>query len=371
MTTRPEGDPLDQLGAPRPAPARCLTIDLGPLAGRRRGRWPLHRCSTDPTCGLERCVARAAGNPLFLGAAVARTRGGRDDAVPAIGPEPGAGPARPARPGRPQGACGPPRCWGSASRWRPCAPSWTGPATIRASSSQRLLVRPVGEGLLFAHALIRDAVYDMLLRKAPAPRAAPPCRRAGSPARDAGPPRRAPGPRRGPGGGAGLPAAAARRRRPAYRNEAALGLAGAAWRLPTSGPTRFALACLAGDMLHDLGAAALAPDGLRRALDVAADDAERCRARFGLAAVKRVTDRLDGALADLTSAEGAAAVAHGLAAELARSTTCAATCSSRWARRRACASTRRRSGHAAGGRSPELEARPGRPRRRRDTRAAG
>ena len=54
-----------------------------------------------------------------------------------------------------------------------------------------------------------------------------------------------------------------------------------------------------------------------RALDVAADDAERCRAWIGLAAVKRVTDDLDGAFADLERAEAAAA-AQGLLAEAAR-----------------------------------------------------
>jgi tetratricopeptide (TPR) repeat protein len=54
-----------------------------------------------------------------------------------------------------------------------------------------------------------------------------------------------------------------------------------------------------------------------QALSVAADDAERCRAWLGLAAVKRVTDDLEGAFADLERAEAAAA-GHGLLAEATR-----------------------------------------------------
>ena len=55
------------------------------------------------------------------------------------------------------------------------------------------------------------------------------------------------------------------------------------------------------------------------ALAAAEGEAERCRALIGLAAVKRVTDDLDGALADLAEAEAeAAAGAQGLPAELSR-----------------------------------------------------
>lgn len=53
------------------------------------------------------------------------------------------------------------------------------------------------------------------------------------------------------------------------------------------------------------------------ALDVAADDRERCTAWIGLAAVKRVTDDLAGAMADLEQAN-AVAVPHHLLPEQAR-----------------------------------------------------
>ena len=53
------------------------------------------------------------------------------------------------------------------------------------------------------------------------------------------------------------------------------------------------------------------------AADAAVDDRERCTARIGLATVKRVTDDLAGALADLEQAE-AVAVRHQFVAEQAR-----------------------------------------------------
>ena len=62
---------------------------------------------------------------------------------------------------------------------------------------------------------------------------------------------------------------------------------------------------------------AAAGDAYGAALVAAESAAERCRARIGLAAVKRVTDDLDGAFTDLEQAE-ADAVAQGLTAERAR-----------------------------------------------------
>jgi tetratricopeptide (TPR) repeat protein len=53
------------------------------------------------------------------------------------------------------------------------------------------------------------------------------------------------------------------------------------------------------------------------ALETASDDLERCRARIGLAAVKRVTEDLQGAFSDLEQAE-AAAVSQELVVEQAR-----------------------------------------------------
>jgi tetratricopeptide (TPR) repeat protein len=81
---------------------------------------------------------------------------------------------------------------------------------------------------------------------------------------------------------------------------------------------RFALTYLHGDLLHDLGVMPEAGRAYERALTVAVSDLERCRAWIGLAAVKRMTDDLEGAFADLERAEEAATAQGGLLAERAR-----------------------------------------------------
>ena len=98
-------------------------------------------------------------------------------------------------------------------------------------------------------------------------------------------------------------------RPPEYRYEVALRLVRRGLELAAEAANRFALALFEGDILHDLGVMPEALVAYERALGVAADDAERCRAWIGLAAVKRVTDDLDGAFADLERAEAAAASA--------------------------------------------------------------
>jgi tetratricopeptide (TPR) repeat protein len=80
---------------------------------------------------------------------------------------------------------------------------------------------------------------------------------------------------------------------------------------------RFALTCFQGEILHDLGIMPEAGAAFAAALEAAPDDGARCRAWLGLAAVKRVTEDLEGAFADLERAE-AAARRLGLNGQLAR-----------------------------------------------------
>jgi tetratricopeptide (TPR) repeat protein len=102
-----------------------------------------------------------------------------------------------------------------------------------------------------------------------------------------------------------------------YRQDAALHLVERGLALASERADRFALLCLQGEILHDLGAIAEAGRAYQAALDEAASDPERCAAWIGLAAVKRVTDNLAGAVADLEQAE-TVAVQHHLLAEQAR-----------------------------------------------------
>jgi hypothetical protein len=65
MTSRIEGDPLDREWRSRTAGAPLITIDLGPL--RREEALTLASAFSDAENQFaERCVERAAGNPLFL-----------------------------------------------------------------------------------------------------------------------------------------------------------------------------------------------------------------------------------------------------------------------------------------------------------------
>jgi tetratricopeptide (TPR) repeat protein len=179
---------------------------------------------------------------------------------------------------------------------------------------RHLLVRPIGDEFLFGHALIRDGVYDSLLRSR---RTALHLRAAEWFAtRDlalrAEHLDRAQDP--------GAPEAyldAAHRQLATYRYDAALALAERGLAIARTREQIFGLTCLRGEILHDLGAMIEARDAYGAALEAANDDAQRCRAWLGLAAVKRVTDDLDGAFADLDRAEAVAA-RLGLDAELAR-----------------------------------------------------
>ena len=100
--------------------------------------------------------------------------------------------------------------------------------------------------------------------------------------------------------------AAARAQMAEYHYEAAKQLAARGFELAREPADRAALSCLRGDILLDLGETPEALKAFEAALSAATYDAERCRAWIGRAAVKRITDDLDGAFADLERAEAAA-----------------------------------------------------------------
>ncbi len=73
----------------------------------------------------------------------------------------------------------------------------------------------------------------------------------------------------------------------------------------------------AGDLLHEQGSVAMSVSAYRKALELARDGGERCRALIGIAGCMRVTDNFDDALQALEEAEALAAAAQ-MTAELAR-----------------------------------------------------
>ncbi|HEX5080013.1 MAG TPA: AAA family ATPase, partial [Geminicoccaceae bacterium] len=312
LTSRLEGDPLDHVWRSSTGGSPLLTLDLAPL--RDDEAEALARAYVDASAELaRRCVARAAGNPLFLDQLLRHAEESTEGGVP--GSVQSLVQARldhlpPADRQALQAASV------LGQRFAPDALAHLleRPTHDCANLVRHLLVRPIGDELLFAHALIRDGVYDSLLRS----------RRAALHLRAAEwfAPRdlalRAEHLDR-----AENPAAsdayleAARGQVATYRYDAALNLAERGLALARTEEQRFGLTCLRGDILHDLGAMAEARDAYGAALEAASDDTQRCRAWLGLAAVKRVTDDLDGAFDDLDRAEGVAACL-GLNAERAR-----------------------------------------------------
>ena len=310
-TSRVEGDPLDQAWRASTDGCPLTTVDLGPL----RASEAEALASVHGGVGSEfarRCVERAAGNPLFLEQLLRHAEESVNGVVP--GSVQSLVQARmdqlePAdRQALQTASVLGQRFALDALRHLLDSPNYTCTGLI-----ERQLVRPVDDELLFGHALIRDAVYDTLLRASRRQLH----RKAAGWFGDGEPVLRAEHLDRA--GDAAAPSAylaATRSEAAAYRYQPARDLVERGLEIATAPADIFALTCHKGELLHDLGAMQDARDSFQLALEVAEDDAQRCRAWLGLAGVKRVTDDVDGAFTDLERAE-AAARAHGLKEQLA------------------------------------------------------
>jgi class 3 adenylate cyclase/tetratricopeptide (TPR) repeat protein len=312
MTSRIDGDPLDHAWRTSTGGSPLVTIDLGPL--RTPEATALAEAYLEASSEFaRRCIERAAGNPLFLEQLLRHAEDAAEAAVP--GSVQSLVQARLDHlPAQDKQAAQAAAVFGQRFALDALRHVVQDPRYSCAGLVEGFLVRPADDGFLFAHALIRDAVYDTLLRT----RRRELHRRAAAwfAARDltlhAEHLERAEDP--------GAPAAylaAARAQAGEYRYEQALALVGRALALAPSTAERFALTCLQGDLFEHLGAMPESLRAYRAALDAAQGDAERCGALLGMAAVKRVTDDLDGAFADLEQAE-ALATRLDLSIELAR-----------------------------------------------------
>jgi len=315
MTSRVDGDPLDEAWRAEAASASLTTIDLGPLPPDE-ARALAEALLAANTSFAERCVERAAGNPLFLDQLLRHADESQAIAVPSSVQS-----LVQARIDRldPIDKAAVQAASVLGQRFRRAALAHLLDRTEYALEPLvlRLLVRPQqasGEVFLFAHALIRDAIYDTLLRS----RRRELHRRAADWYAERDPVLRAEHLERAEDPEAARAyLAAARSQAAEYRQEAALRLVERGLALAADRADRFALTRLHGEILHDFGAMPEAGRAYQAALDAAADDRERCLAWIGLAAVKRVTDDLAGAQADLEQAE-TAAKRHHLTTEQAR-----------------------------------------------------
>jgi class 3 adenylate cyclase/tetratricopeptide (TPR) repeat protein len=315
MTSRIEGDPLDEAWRAQASGALLTTVDLGPLLSDD-ARALAEALIAANTAFAERCVERAAGNPLFLDQLLRHADESQAVAVPGsiqslvqeridrLNLADKAAVQAASVLGQ--------RFFGSALAYLLGRADYVPEHLV-----SRLLVRPQQASedvFLFTHALIRDATYDTLLRS----RRRELHRRAAEWYADRDHVLRAEHLDRAEDPEAARAyLAAARAQAAEYRQEAALQLVERGVALASDRTDRFALMCLQGEILHDLGSMREAGRAYQAAVDAAVDDRERCAAWIGLAGVKRVTDDLPGALADLELAE-AVAERHQLLAELAR-----------------------------------------------------
>jgi tetratricopeptide (TPR) repeat protein len=300
MTSRIEGDPIDEAwrGAARGSP--LLTLDLGPL--RREEAIALAGSSIKALPRLvSACIERAEGNPLFLEqllrvaeeTAAATLPGSIQSLVLARIDQ-----LDPLDKKALQAAS----ILGQRFSLAALRHLLSNPGYTCAGLIKHYLVRPDGDDFLFAHALVWEGVYASLLqaRRRELHRQAAEWFASGDPVRAEHLDRAEdPGAARAYLEGALGQAAA-------YRPGRAMDLVERGLALATERGDICALTCLRGQLLRDLGSIEQSIEAYRQALGFASDDAERCEAWLGIAAGMRVIDQLDEAFGVLEQAESAA-----------------------------------------------------------------
>lgn len=299
LTTRIEGDQLDAAWRSRIGAASVMTFDLARL-NETDARTLATAVGGIPEI-IERCLARAEGNPLFLEQLL---RNVTEDATV---------------PGSVQSVV-----LARIDRLDPIdrhalqAAAVLGQrfdaAAVRHILADarydfdrlvsRYLVRPEGEGtFLFAHALVRDGVYASLLRG----RLRSLHHRAAEWLEDRDPVLFAE--HLALAGDARAPRAflaAAERQRATYHDDVALSLISRGRRMASAADDRFELACAEGEVLLDLGRTRESLAAFAAAEEFADGPEETARARYGRASGLRLTDQIDEALEILEGAEAAA-----------------------------------------------------------------
>lgn len=312
ITSRIDGDQLDQRWRATTEGSPLTTIDLGPL--RARDSITLISEFVDAKDSLAKtCLERAAGNPLFLEQLLRTAQEGSETSLPESIQS-----LVLARMDRldPKDKQALQAASVIGQRFNTdvlCHLLNTNNYDAR-TVVEHNLVRPEGSAYLFAHALIQESVYaslvksqrrdlhqrtaewfadsDAILHAQHLDRAAD--ERASRAYLEA-----------------------ARSQSAQYRTEQALQLTERGLEIAATDLDKFELNCFRGELLHDLGRVADSIETYRQSLDIAENDAQRCRARLGLAAGMRIMDELEKAMKILEKAESEA-VKDGLKAELAR-----------------------------------------------------
>jgi class 3 adenylate cyclase/tetratricopeptide (TPR) repeat protein/ABC-type transport system involved in cytochrome c biogenesis ATPase subunit len=296
MTTRLEGDKLDAQWRSMAGGATVITIDLAPLSAE--DAMAIARRFIDVSAFADQCVERAGGNPLFLEQLLRGAGDLTDGRLPAS--------------------------IQSVVLARTDLLSASDRRAIQAASAlgqrfnlvqlrtllgdarfvcetlvQNALLRPTGEGFLFAHALVREGVYGSLTNSRKRElHAAAAAIFADDPVLRAEHLDRA-----GAAEAARAYFAAATMQANLFRHDQAIALATRGLALARGGRDAFDLAILLGDLQQKAGRGTEALEAYRRALSESTDDADRCRSLIGCAASNRLTSRIDDAFSALAGAE--------------------------------------------------------------------
>lgn len=302
MTTRVDGDPIDSAWRALARDCPMTTIDLGPLPEDEALALAGRYLDTGDR-RVRACVDRAAGNPLFLDQLLRDAEANTQDGETAVVP----GSIQSIVQARLDALSASDRSALQAAavlgqRFAPAAVNFVieNDAYDCAGLVGLQLARPEGDGYLFAHALVRDGVYESMRRdrrRALHGRAAAWYREhdAALYARhlDA----------------AGDPAAvqayrvAAEEERAAYRYSQALSLFERGRSLATDRAECFELTCASAETLAFLGENAESIVVYTQAIELAETSEEEARARLGRAGSMRILDDYDGAFAELDRVE--------------------------------------------------------------------
>ncbi len=312
MTSRLDDDPIDQAWRATSQGCPLATIDLAPLRKEEALELAHQYPDVSPHC-IERCIERAAGNPLFLVQLLRTAEESDDDSVPSSVQSVVL--ARVDRlPADDRQAIQVASVFGQKFSLEALRNLLGNPGYRSDSLIAHLLVRPEGDEYMFVHSLIQEGVYGSLLM----------ARRAELHSRAAewfatrDLPLRAEHLDR-----AKHPAApqafleAARDQTTTFRYERALVLAERGLELDADRATRFTLMCQAGELRRTLGRNPESIDAYREAEQLAADEFQRCSALIGQVQGLRLIDRSEDALVLLENAEQSA-VENQLAGELAQ-----------------------------------------------------
>ena len=301
MTTRIEGDPLDAHWRSLAGGGTLVTVDLSPLSPADARS--IARRFIDVAAFADQCVERAGGNPLFLEQLLRGAADLTDGRLPAsiqsvVLARTDLLSAQDRRAIQAASVLGQ-RFNLAHLRALLQEPQYDCDMLVR-----NVLIRPTRDGLQFAHALVRDGVYGSLTnaRKRELHGAAAvifiddPVLRAEHLDR-AGDPQ-----------AARAYLAAANAQAILFRQDQAIALAARGLVLATKAHDTFELAMLIGDLQLDAGRGTEALEGYVRALTVASEDADRCRALLGCASSNRLIARVEDAFSSLAEAEPLAVV---------------------------------------------------------------